>query len=343
MKKTMIAPGIGQVANSQKKENKNTPAWVKKIKSTEVGAFALGLAAYNLLFVKIKNGLPFFEAEETIIETESSEIPTQETVNGIIEENAQVATTVTDDMSFGEAFQASREELGPGNFFWWKGRFYNNYQEEEWNNLTEAEQASFVQQAGNFDEEDMAMDDTMETETTSDADSRVTVEEPAEHPAETLEDNHFSEQNNQQQMEYLDTNNDGKDDSLLINMDDDQQAEVVQTWVDGVNYALVDTGNTGMLDTIWMIDEEGNPYDPMPLAEEIPAPKLSREQHLDLLGNDGVIDSLAIDNRGDDRADQVFVDMNSDGIPSLKGMKEALLKDSIQSNVGIHVCNNMNV
>lgn len=41
--------------------------------------------------------------------------------------------TVTNDMSFTEAFAAAREELGPGGVFAWQGQYYNTFYAEEVN------------------------------------------------------------------------------------------------------------------------------------------------------------------------------------------------------------------
>jgi len=47
------------------------------------------------------------------------------------------AGTISDDMSFGEAFSAAREELGAGGVFAWRGEYYNTFYEEELNDQNE--------------------------------------------------------------------------------------------------------------------------------------------------------------------------------------------------------------
>lgn len=47
-----------------------------------------------------------------------------------------IATSVTDDMSFGEAFAAARAEVGPGGAFEWHGNVYATYTADEWNAMT---------------------------------------------------------------------------------------------------------------------------------------------------------------------------------------------------------------
>lgn len=52
---------------------------------------------------------------------------------------------VDDDMSFTDAFNAARAEVGPGGVFRWHGRLYSTYNEDEWNNLSDADKAEFAQ------------------------------------------------------------------------------------------------------------------------------------------------------------------------------------------------------
>jgi hypothetical protein len=60
--------------------------------------------------------------------------------------NVPVATGVTDDMSFGEAFAASRTETGPGGVFEWRGGVYGNYYATEWDGFSE----DYRQQFSNY-------------------------------------------------------------------------------------------------------------------------------------------------------------------------------------------------
>lgn len=56
--------------------------------------------------------------------------------NAVIEdiaEDVQDSGENYEDMSFGEAFAAAREDLGPGETFEWHGNSYSTYTAEEWN------------------------------------------------------------------------------------------------------------------------------------------------------------------------------------------------------------------
>lgn len=60
-----------------------------------------------------------------------------------VDDNIEVATSVSDDMSFDEAFAAARAEVGPGGCFEWQGNVYGAYTSDEWNNMTAEERADW--------------------------------------------------------------------------------------------------------------------------------------------------------------------------------------------------------
>lgn len=55
----------------------------------------------------------------------------------------ELATGVSDDMSFGEAFAAARDEVGPGGVFEWHGNVYATYSKEEWDMMSAEDRAEF--------------------------------------------------------------------------------------------------------------------------------------------------------------------------------------------------------
>lgn len=61
----------------------------------------------------------------------------------LVDDVVPVATTVSSDMSFGQAFAAARAEVGPGGVFEWHGNLYGTYTAEEWNRMSAAEKADY--------------------------------------------------------------------------------------------------------------------------------------------------------------------------------------------------------
>lgn len=56
-----------------------------------------------------------------------------------------VAHGVNDDMSFTEAFNTARTEVGPGGAFEWHGNIYHTYSKDEWDNMSAEDKAAFGQ------------------------------------------------------------------------------------------------------------------------------------------------------------------------------------------------------
>ena len=61
-------------------------------------------------------------------------------------DNGLKVAAVSDDQSFGEAFEQARAEVGPGGVFIWHGGIYNTYTVEEWNTMTPQQKYDFAHQ-----------------------------------------------------------------------------------------------------------------------------------------------------------------------------------------------------
>ena len=92
-----------------------------------------------------------------------------------------VATSVNDDMSFTDAFNAARDEVGSGGVFEWHGYIYSTYTDDEWNSMSEAEREEYGSHF-NWTPEDS---DDVTASVASDVDTddvEVTVDGPADEP-----------------------------------------------------------------------------------------------------------------------------------------------------------------
>ena len=59
-------------------------------------------------------------------------------------DNSPKIATVSQDLSFGQAFAEARAEVGPGGVFHWHGGVFNTYYVEEWNNMSSSERSAFA-------------------------------------------------------------------------------------------------------------------------------------------------------------------------------------------------------
>lgn len=91
-----------------------------------------------------------YAGQATAKEPETEEAPKVETpeqgeTSHTLENGLKVAA-VNDDLSFGEAFEQARAEVGPGGVFHWHGGIYNTYTAAEWNAMTVEQKHDFAQQ-----------------------------------------------------------------------------------------------------------------------------------------------------------------------------------------------------
>lgn len=103
-----------------------------------VGASALG-GATTLMSMDIPDDKDPITDEKTTPETHRDTPTHPELVDNMV----MIATGVSDDMSFSEAFAAARAEVGPGGAFEWHGTIYGTYYADEWNNMSAEEKEAF--------------------------------------------------------------------------------------------------------------------------------------------------------------------------------------------------------
>lgn len=92
-----------------------------------------------------------------------------------------VATSVNDDMSFTDAFNAAREEVGSGGVFEWHGYIYSTFTDEEWNSMSEAEREEYGSHFNWTPEESDDVTASVASDVDAD-DVEVTVDGPADEP-----------------------------------------------------------------------------------------------------------------------------------------------------------------
>lgn len=144
--------------------------------------------------------------------------------NGTIKpnENIDIAGGINDNMTFEEAYNAAREEVGPSGIFSWHGEVYNTYTVEEWQGLSLAQRQEFLSDVG-----------YKPTETTEGSSSDEGNQGP----------NYVETIINGRPALGIDDDHDGIADALVI-MDIDSNAMI----------AIIDSGGDNRLDTALQID-----------------------------------------------------------------------------------------
>lgn len=141
-------------------EQSNSPTWKQVSIGGMAGILMGGGAMYATdSFAASKEGVPAEGATTAeVIDTQEG-AAAQEVVdthegaatNGVAatqeiaqSESIKVAE-VSDNMSFKDAFNAARDQVGAGGVFRWHGGIYNTYTAEEWNSMSDAEKSDFAE------------------------------------------------------------------------------------------------------------------------------------------------------------------------------------------------------
>lgn len=125
--------------HTENKEQRTTTAPSQPIKKGPKVGRILGGAAAGLALgaaaTVLSSGTPVDGAEAN----GGDEVPTWS------DGEVPVAHGVNDDMSFTEAFNTARTEVGPGGAFEWHGNIYHTYNKDEWDNMSAEDKAAFGQ------------------------------------------------------------------------------------------------------------------------------------------------------------------------------------------------------
>lgn len=173
-------------------------------------------------------------------------------------EDQQAAGTkvanVDDSMSFDDAFQAARAQVGPGGVFEWHGGVYGTYTQDEWNAMSDEEKSAFTETAMSHVQphdyhaqhtavhhEDVIVHETVVREEVA---QQATPTHKESTPGGTV-DNHYRQVHNEEP--YIQESDDvhvvGKatvqgHDAYAVDLDGDGQADV----------AVIDVNDNGRLD-----------------------------------------------------------------------------------------------
>lgn len=158
-----------------------------------------------------------------------------------------VASSVSDDMSFSEAFAAARAEVGAGGVFAWHGGVYGTYYADEWNSMTPQEQAEF----GSRVHYGPAQSDTAQQQSESSisaetdyvqAEVSSAEEQPVNQPEEQLIAQVETEPVSDGEVHILGVEQMATDDGSVIG--------VAMAEVDGMTAAFIDINNDGVVDGV---------------------------------------------------------------------------------------------
>ena len=204
------------------------PIWKKVAVGAGSGIF-LGSAATLL-----SASAPLGHAEGENAEEEGSETHPEWTDGEV-----SVASSVSDDMSFSEAFTAARTEVGSGGVFEWHGNIYSTFTEDEWNGMT-------AEQRDEYGSHFSWHSDNSSTETASSNHSSTSSH--SAHATDEVEVSEVTQTSHTEEVAVVDV--DPEVEVLGVVHDEESGANIAGLAVDGQEVVLIDVNGDETFDVM---------------------------------------------------------------------------------------------
>ena len=148
-----------------------------------------------------------------------------------------VASSVSDDMSFSEAFTAARNEVGSGGVFEWHGNIYSTFTEDEWNGMT-------AEQIDEYGSHFSWHSDNSSTETASSTHSSTSSH--SAHATDEVEVSEVTQASHTEEVAVVDV--DPEVEVLGVVHDEESGANIAGLAVDGQEVVLIDVNGDETFD-----------------------------------------------------------------------------------------------
>ena len=204
------------------------PIWKKVAVGAGSGIF-LGSAATLL-----SASAPLGHADGENAEEEGSETHPEWTDGEV-----SVASSVSDDMSFSEAFTAARTEVGSGGVFEWHGNIYSTFTEDEWNGMT-------AEQRDEYGSHFSWHSDNSSTETASSTHSSTSSH--SAHATDEVEVSEVTQASHTEEVAVVDV--DPEVEVLGVVHDEESGANIAGLAVDGQEVVLIDVNGDETFDVM---------------------------------------------------------------------------------------------
>ena len=204
------------------------PIWKKVAVGAGSGIF-LGSAATLL-----SASAPLGHAEGENAEEEGSETHPEWTDGEV-----SVASSVSDDMSFSEAFTAARTEVGSGGVFEWHGNIYSTFTEDEWNGMT-------AEQRDEYGSHFSWHSDNSSTETASSTHSSTSSH--SAHATDEVEVSEVTQASHTEEVAVVDV--DPEVEVLGVVHNEESGANIAGLAVDGQEVVLIDVNGDETFDVM---------------------------------------------------------------------------------------------
>lgn len=253
------------------KQQTNTASANEKKKNPAVRPAAAGVGAGILLGSAVSMGFTTLPDEFGSANADEVAGTVHDHTPSWSDGNLDIASSVSEEMSFSQAFAAARAELGPGGVFEWHGNVYATYTAEEWDNMSDEERNEFNDhfswnhnsasvEDSSENESVVLDDDAVDSQEESDDQEEVGTEddqedvheEPGDDESDPLSANGSDEEVELVADEDIVSSDDNITDVEILGVvhDDDSGANIGGMMVDGQEVILIDVDGSGTFDYV---------------------------------------------------------------------------------------------
>ncbi len=263
------------VNQTQAKSKHNDNSGIANAAGAGVGA-VVGAGAGAVL-MGMRGSTPADEVIEEEQITDAEDVVIVEQTVGAV----PYASSVTDDMTFAQAFSAARGEVGAGGVFHWHGQSYNTFTADEWNSMSHDQQVAFGNSAIGTDIPHSTMTIPDSDQLASSANSAVTETQVSDDP----------------EVEFLGVFHDDESGMNVgaIAIDDTPVAVIDINGDMEFDYMVIDSNNNGSIDdqdTVVNIEDSGLNVDNIHLLASDDAPAISGDDQFADMGPDYSNDNI---------------------------------------------------
>lgn len=154
------------------------------------------------------------------------------------------------NMSFDEAFNEARAQLGPGGAFRWHGGLYSTYTEEEWNSMSDAEKEQYGASARSIANGEETNPGVYASNAGPANDSGIEAQHKHSGHSKTNSNIHQASDNDNHKQQMLDMRDIQVGSESEMSTDDGGKFIVAEAKVNGYDAVLVDTDHDGVYDKV---------------------------------------------------------------------------------------------
>lgn len=121
----------------------STEAQIEKTTESEEGGAWKKVTIGGAVGLVLGSTVSYLSSAKAATTAEAETAVAEDNGNPLVDDSMEMATAVSDDMPFSQAFAAARAEVGSGGAFEWHGNVYSTFTAEEWAGMSSEDKAEY--------------------------------------------------------------------------------------------------------------------------------------------------------------------------------------------------------